>query len=178
MSVFDPKTWADTEVIAEGDLNDEIRDRGRWLLGHPDGPKPYGSAILSASVPISGPTVYEPMILDGTGADAVDAAGNMLLGQWIALSNGFLDYSAFVRVDASLGNKELRLVVDGDDTDYFAADNRFGIATPAFCVLTVSGKKYLEIGQTADIGVFCDAAPGVSVIVARLSWAWQAIGVA
>jgi hypothetical protein len=165
-----PITWT-ASVPAVGDFNTEIRDAVQWVIGHSANPKPFGRVTQSTPTNIASPSTYTFIVFDTT---IVDRGGGFQSGGFEAPVAGFYLFTGAARIDASLGNKEIRLIVNGDENEYLSSENRFGIATPAFCALNVSGCGWLDIGDTVDLGVFCDAPTGPDVLVASLNWAYIA----
>lgn len=165
-----PITWA-AVAPAVADFNTEIRDAVQWVIGHSSNPKPFGRVTLSTPVNIASPSTYTLIPFDTT---IIDRGGGFVSGGFEAPVAGFYMFTGAARVDASLGNKEIRLIVNADENDYLSSENRFGIATPAFCALNTSGMGWLDVGDTVDLGVFCDAPTGPDVLVASLCWTYIA----
>lgn len=166
MAEPNPLTWT-ASVLAVADLNTEVRDAVQWVIGHSENPKPFGRVTQSTPTNIGSPSTYTLVVFDTV---VIDRGGGFQAGAFEAPVAGFYGFTGAARVDASLGNKEIRLIVNGDENDYLSSENRFGIATPAFCALNTSGCGWLEVGDTVDLGVFCDAPVGPDVLVASLCW--------
>lgn len=170
MAEPDPITWT-ASVPSVATFNTEIRDAVQWLVGHSDNPHPFGLVTQATPTEISSPTTFSLVVFDTT---VVDRGGGFQSGGFEAPLAGFYHFEGSARVDASIGNKEIRLVVNGDESTYLASDNRFGIATEAFCSLAVGGYGWLDIGDTVDVGVFCDAPTPPTVVVASFGWEYRA----
>lgn len=171
MSLPDPKTWT-AATLAVADMNTYVRDTMQWLMGHSSNPKPFGEVTMSTPQAISSTSVFQLVDFDNV---IVNRGGGFLgSGGFVAPVNCFGVFAGSVSVDPSLGNKEIRLIRDGDENDWFGADNRFGIATEAFCRLAVAGLAWLTAGQTVDVGVFCDAPSAPNIGTAHFAWCWLA----
>lgn len=161
-----PITWT-AAVPAVADFNTEIRDAVQWLLGHSANPKSFGLVTQATPTNIASPSTFTFVVYD---TPVVDRGGGFQSGGFEAATAGFYIFLAFARIDASKGNKEIRFCVNGDENTYLSAENRFGIATDAFCVLQAAGFGWLSAGDTVDVGVFCDAPVGPDVIVSAFGW--------
>jgi hypothetical protein len=170
MSLSDPKSWTAT-TLSVADMNTYVRDTFRWVIGHTSNPKPFGEVSLSTPQAISSTTLFVLIAFDTT---VVDRGGGFSGGGFVAPVDGFYSFAGSASVAPSLGNKEIRLIVDADENNWFAADNRFGIATSAYCRLATAGQKWLTAGQSVDVGVFCDAPTSPNIEAAHFSWCWQA----
>lgn len=170
MAEPNPLTWT-AAVPSVADFNTEIRDLGRWVIGHSANPKPFGLVTQATPTNISSPSTFAFVLYDTT---TISRGGGFVSGGFEAPVSAFYHFAGSVRVDASIGNKEVRLCVNGDENTYLASENRFGIATSAFCSMDINAYGWLTIGDTVDVGVFCDAPTGPDVIVASFGWDYRA----
>lgn len=82
-----------------------------------------------------------------------------------ATEDGVAFAYASARLSSVRGNKELRLVLNGDfiSDGFIAAQNQFGVATPAFSSLFAGGLVVVSAGDSIDFGVFVDASDSCQV---------------
>lgn len=152
----DPLSFA-AGTLASADCNGGIRDPLRWLMAHSGGSKPLAVARLTTPVALT-TSLFTSCTFDTT---LVNRGGLLSGGTMVAPEDGVYVFHASVSVESTVGNKETRLAVDADETVWIAADNRYGIATPAAARMSCSGLYHLTAGQSVDVMVFSDApSPG------------------
>lgn len=164
-----PITWT-ASIASVADFN-TIRDSLQWTLGHSANPKPFGLVTQATPTNIASPSTFTLVVFDTV---VVDRGGGFQSAGFEAPVSGFYHFEGSCRVDASIGNKEIRLIRNGDENDYLASDNRFGIATSAFCSLSCGAYAWLTAGDTVDVGVFCDDPVGPNVLTASFGWTYVA----
>jgi hypothetical protein len=164
-----PFTWT-ASVASVANFN-SLRDADQWLLGHSSNPKPHGLVTQSTPTNISSTSTFTLIVFDTT---VWDRGGGFVSAGFVAPVAGFYHFEGSCRVDVSIGNKEIRLIKNGDENDFLASDNRFGIATPAFCSLSVGGYASLDVGEGVDVGVFCDDPAAPNVVAASFGWTYVA----
>lgn len=155
-----PKTWADAEPIAEGDLND-MRDTDRFVLGHPDGPKPGARVTAASTFTLSSASTWTTVPLDTVLRDRTGTMSDAT-GLTIPLSGDyFFGFSAETSNVAC--NKDMRVLMDGTDVILFDAE--VGIFTPTPARWMASSWMFLEIGTTLELQAWRDGANNVDVLV-------------
>ena len=157
MAAIMPTTFAaGNQSVA--DFNTYISDIERQLLGHSGNSKPF--AVVTASAPVALTSgVFTAIDMDTVTINR----GGLWDGSTLTVPTtwaGLYMVTASVDVDASSGNKELRISINGDEGG--PAQNIYGVATAAYARLSVSALMWLDEGDTIEAIVFQDSGASVN----------------
>jgi hypothetical protein len=163
-----------SQVAAGATLNTYVTDNQQWQVHQTDNPAPV--AVLRVDTPQALTTSTFVAMAFGT---AALSRGGLVTGDSFVVpvgAAGVYEFFASVSVEASIGNKEMRIAINGDEDDWICADNRYGIATEAACRMAGGGHAYLAEGDTVDVMVFTDAPTPGNVDAGQFSGRWVGVG--
>lgn len=172
MSFTTPRTWVSGETVTAANLNTHVRDNLQWLAHHATAPAPVGILRVSSPQALSTST----FVAIDFGTTVLSRGGLVFSSSFLAPVAGVYEFAASVSVEASTGNKEMRICINGDENDWIAADNRYGIATSAACRMAGAGHAVLAINDAVDVMVFTDAATPGNVDAGQFSGRWVGVG--
>lgn len=155
MAGFNDPTYSYVGQPANGaDLDTYVIENMQWVVHHASNPAPIFATRLSTPVALTTGT-FVPIPADTT---IMSRGGALVGGIFTAPLNGTYAFSCAVSITDTLGNKELRLGINGDENDWIGADNAYGAGSSAPARRTTSCEAWpLVAGDTVSPMVFTDA---------------------
>lgn len=145
----------------------------QWIVHHTDNPAPVMTVRLTTPVALTTST-FVAIPGDTT---ILDRGGALAAGIFEAPADGIYAFSVSVSITDTIGNKELRLAINGDENDWIGVDNAYGAGSSAPARRTTACQAWpLVTGDTITPMVFTDAPTPGSVDGMVFSARW--VGVA